>query len=274
MPGFKNIAVASTFSPRFLPLLAEAKRFADACKVELKVIHAGAKTIEHEQKFTEGFAQLGISSDTSILWLEGETPARAISDGIEANGIDLVIAGALEHESHSRHYVGDVARGLMRRANCSLLFFTAPDLAAKEFTRIATVTDFSPLSKRALQMAMRVGEMDSAAMIHVVRILTVFSQALAASGSGETPGAPRSSQLENETLHLEQFIEEAGECPIPIDTKCTEGTTGFAASDYVQAIEADLLVLGAQNPGAGQLFPAGTDWILQVIPTNLLVVRE
>ena len=51
------------------------------------------------------------------------------------------------------------------------------------------------------------------------------------------------------------------------------GGAGFAAADFVQSIEADLLVI-ASEPSAGHAhFPARLEWLENVIPANLLVLR-
>jgi hypothetical protein len=48
----------------------------------------------------------------------------------------------------------------------------------------------------------------------------------------------------------------------------------LVASDFVQSVEADLLVVPLQKKGdAGQALPRKIAWITDVIPCNLWVIR-
>lgn len=267
MPFFKNIALASAFSPRFLPLLAEAKRFADLQGSEFSLIHVGGE--DNRPRFDEAFESLQIDPGKKIHWAQGETPAAAIVDCVRAHGMDLLIAGALKKHAETRHFVGDVARDLMRIVPSSLLLFTDAPPEPVPFKNIVVITDFSPSSTRAVKCAVELAEKDRSESLHVLRVFTIFSQARAtADGAGERP-----ELMETEEEKLSAFVESLGETAVPIQTHCSEGTTGFAASDYVQTVKADLLVLPSKSATDPEPFPAGTDWIFQVIPTNLLIVR-
>jgi hypothetical protein len=80
--------------------------------------------------------------------------------------------------------------------------------------------------------------------------------------------------LKAEEEHIAEFADAVGESPVPVETACVEGTTGFAASDYVEAVSADLLVIPSKPVGTAQLLPDGMDWVFNVIPANLFIVRE
>ena len=54
---YKRIAVASTFSPRFEQVLAEAKRVRDRFDAELHLIYVGKKTEETDQRFAVALTQ-------------------------------------------------------------------------------------------------------------------------------------------------------------------------------------------------------------------------
>jgi len=59
-----------------------------------------------------------------------------------------------------------------------------------------------------------------------------------------------------------------------VEGRCIRGNTGFAASDFVQAVEADLLVVPVE-PGrtAKSELPPHIAWVTDVIPCNLWVIR-
>ena len=74
---YKTMAVATTFSPRFKRVLAEAKRIRDRFAAELHLIHAGRRNGETPRKFAEVLAELGLPADSPIHYEEGD-PAEAI----------------------------------------------------------------------------------------------------------------------------------------------------------------------------------------------------
>jgi hypothetical protein len=64
----------------------------------------------------------------------------------------------------------------------------------------------------------------------------------------------------------------AGATEVSIEARCIRGNTGFAAADFVQSIEADLLVVPVP-PGDSQSLPANVAWLTDVIPCNLWIIR-
>ncbi|MGH7983866.1 MAG: hypothetical protein ACREFF_12080, partial [Candidatus Udaeobacter sp.] len=66
----------------------------------------------------------------------------------------------------------------------------------------------------------------------------------------------------------------AGATEVPIEARCIRGNTGLIASDFVQSVNADLLVVPLQKKGeTGQPLPSNIAWITDVIPCNLWVIR-
>lgn len=261
---FRKIALASALSPRFLPLLSEARGIAERFGAALDVIHASSTDFAKEDLFRRAFRNLRFESEPALHVATGE-PVAEITRAIEKLGVDLLILGALEREQSGRSFVGDVARRLMRDAPCSLLVLTKPLMEQTRFERIAAMTDFSPAAARALQAAVYLGERDRSRMIHVASILTVFDQARAvAAGNGHAPS--------REEDRLAGFVESTVTTDLDMDVTCLEGTTGFAACEFLERINADLLVLPSQGYGT-RSFPHGMDWVQQTIPTNLLMVR-
>ena len=109
-PPYRTVAVASTFSPRFLKVLGEAKRIRDRLGREMHLIFVGARDHGTMQKFTEALSELELPADSPIHYQEGD-PAEAILEAARANEIDLIIAGALEKEAVLRQFLGNVEIG-------------------------------------------------------------------------------------------------------------------------------------------------------------------
>src|SRR5215475_547440 len=147
---YKTIAVATTFSPRFKPVLAEAKRIRDRFSADLHLIHVGRQNGETPRKFGEILAELELPADSPIHYEEGD-PAEAILAALARERIDMLVAGALEKEIVLHPFLGNVARRLVREANCSVMLFTRPQKNPKPLRRIVFVADHSKDDLRALK---------------------------------------------------------------------------------------------------------------------------
>ena len=215
-------------------------------------------------------AMLGLPRETRIVWNEGE-PAGAIVTAAEKEGVDLLIAGALEGKDvASRSFLGAVARPLAELARSSLLLLTHPQIGPNPFRRIVVMTDFSDCAKTALKNALWLAEADSAELVQVISIHTPFMQARAESGAEyEEPARKR----EEEEQLLRDFVTAAPACGVPVESKIVDTTTGFAACDFTQSIDADLLVMPAPQD-IEVAVPSMMDWVLQVTPCSLWIVRE
>ena len=148
----------------------------------------------------------------------------------------------------------------MRDAPCSLLLFISPSIDTQPIRQIVAITDFSELSKVSLEQTYFLAEHNAAEGIRIVRIFTVFTQARAQPqdfGKADS----RRAMLKAEEEHIAEFAAAVGESPVPVETACVEGTTGVAASDYVEAVKADLLVIPSKPVGTAQLLPDGMDWV-------------
>jgi nucleotide-binding universal stress UspA family protein len=270
---YRNIAVASTFSPRFVHVLSEAKRIRDRFGSELSLIYAGARDAETDRKFSEILTQLGLPADSAVYYAEGE-PASAILGTVAKKNIDMIVAGALEKEVVLHPFLGNVARRLVREACCSVMLFTEPNIEPKPLRKIVFVADYGIGGLEALQKALLLASAESSERLYVIRIFTTFDEIRAAAGEILSEKRDTNATLAEEEEALERFVLSGGPTDVPIETRCIRGNTGLAASDFVQSVEADLLVVTAPCLGEkNQALPGNISWITDVIPCNLWVIR-
>ena len=263
---YRKVAVASTFSPRFSQVLAEAKRVCDRFGAELNAIYVGAKDEETERKFRDAFERLSVPL-TPVHYREGE-PAEAILQVSKDAEIDLVIAGALEKEVVLRPFLGNVARSLVRTARSSVMLFTKPEEEPRPIRRIVMMAHYTDAGRAALKKVLHLAAAEQCERLYVIRVHTSFDRARAERGEGSGRRT-----AEEEELALEQFVDSAGETEVPIEIRCLTGTTGFAALEFLQSIEPDLLPVSidpALPPGE---LPKRIAWITDTIPCNLWVIR-
>ena len=273
-PSYRIIGVATTFSPRFEQVLSEAKRIRDRFGSRLNLIYVGERNAETAQKFRDVMSQLQFPPDSAIHYQKGD-PAEAILKAAAENDVDLVIAGALEKEVVLRSFLGNVARRLVREAACSVMLFTAPERPPRPLRKIVFVaSNYSDYEQHALKKTLHLAAAEACERLYVVRVYTTFDEARASLRDDAGDVAPRPRTFEEEEVALEEFILAAGHTDVPIEARCIRGNTGFAASDFVQSVEANLLVVPVRaNGDASERLPNNIAWITDVIPCNLWVIR-
>jgi nucleotide-binding universal stress UspA family protein len=270
---YKQIAVASTFSPRFEHVLSEAKRIRDRFGSILSLIYVGERNDETAGKFATILGRLKLPTDSPVHYRQGD-PADGILHAIGDNHIDLIVAGALEKEAVLHPFLGNVARRLLREAPCSVVLFTHPELEPRQLKRIVFVVNYSDHAQRAFQETVKLAEAESSEFLYSIRVYTTFDEVRATTFVDNGDGAPRPRTFAEEEAALEEFVLAAGDTQVPIDARCIRGNTGFAASDFVKSVEADLLVVPVhKDENSKERLPNHLAWIADVIPCNLWLVR-
>jgi nucleotide-binding universal stress UspA family protein len=270
--SYKRVAVATTFSPRFREVLAEAKRIGERFSADLHLIYVGKRDQQTIVKFKNVLSELRLPADSPIHYEEGD-PADAILRAVNREKIDLMVAGALEKEVVLHPFLGNVARRIVRDAPCSVVLFTKPSAEPRPLRRIVFIADFSSHGLNALQRTLPLAAAESCERLYVISVMTTFDQARA-SIRAEARKGEKPQTKEGEEEALEQFVLSAGATEVPIEVRCIRGNTGLAASDFVQSVLADLLVVPLQRRnGASAALPTNIAWITDVIPCNLWVIR-
>jgi len=269
---YKRIAVASTFSPRFVQVLSEAKRIRSRLGSELRLIYVGKRDPEIDRKFYDVFSQLELPVDSPIHYAAGD-PAAAILRTVEEADIDLIVAGALEKEVVLHPFLGNVARRLVREAGCSVMLFTDPNTEPKPLRCIVFVADYSDHGRAALKKAIALAAAENSERLYVIRIITTFDEIRAAREAPPEKGDNAGKAADEETA-LEEYVLSIGHTDVPIEVRCIRGNTGLAASDFVDSVKADLLVVPVPAVhNSTDSLPPNISWITDVIPCNLWVIR-
>jgi len=269
---YKTIAVATTFSPRFKHVLAEAKRIRDRFGAELHLIYVGRRNEETSRRFSDVLAELELPADSPIHYEEGD-PAEAILAALARENIDMLVAGALEKEIVLHPFLGNVARRLVREANCSVMLFTHPQKKPKPLRRVVFIADHPQQGLVALKTTLLLAEAEACERLYVIGIITAFDEARA-SIAGDSTGSATHKPNHGEEDPLEEFVLSAGATEVPIETRSIRVATGLAASDFVRSVEADLLVVPLpKSRETVQQLPSNIAWVSDVIPCNLWIVR-
>ncbi|MBV8814663.1 MAG: universal stress protein [Verrucomicrobia bacterium] len=266
MAVYRRVGVATAFSPRFLAVLAEAARISRLFESPLHLIHAAAEEPEKLGRLKDALHTLELPSESPIHFERGE-PAEAILRVQNQHRIDLLIAGAMERETVHRNFTGDVARTLLREAPCDLLLFVDPREDAQPPAQIfVAIPDFTPLSREAFLRTTAFAEKVGAQELTLLHVQSTFAEAKEKALGNE----PRSVEDA-----LDDWTQNRHQSSLNLETHSVRGNTGFTACEFIQASAANLLVLPSHlgHPNHPVFAPV-LDWIMQVIPTNLWVIRQ
>ena len=262
---YRRVAVAATFSPRFDDVLCEAKRVRDRFGAELSLIFVGEKTAEVIEKFNSALERLSLPAASTIHYEQGD-PATAILRVIEKAAIDLIVAGALEKEVVLHPFLGNVARRLLRESPSSVMLFTSPRRETQPLRKVVFVAEYSEHAAQALRMTLSLAAEENAERVYVTRVITTFDEARAAK-------KPDQSAEDDEEAKLETFVLGLGKIDAPTEVRSIRGNTGFVAADFVKSVEADLLVIPLDSARNRGRLPPNLEWLSDVIPCNVWVIR-
>jgi nucleotide-binding universal stress UspA family protein len=177
------------------------------------------------------------------------------------------VAGAMETETVHRNFTGNIARELLRHAPCDLLLFTEPSEQPKPpETLIVTIPDFSELSSNAFKRAVTLAERNGSRHLTVLYVQTTFAEAKEKALGAETPPAED---------FLQKLLQNEEGRKLELDYHILRGNTGFTACEFIQSSGTDLVVMPSQMPAVDRpTFTPALDWVIQVIPANLWVIRN
>lgn len=205
----------------------------------------------------------------SVLVEEGE-PAEVIERVAIAEGSELVVTG-IAHESPFANQpviLGKTLERLLRRSPAPILIVRNRVRASYEHILVAT--DFSDVSRHALQAALRFFP------LRRLRLLHAFEAPY--TGLVSEPAAYNRSYGEARARDLEGFLDSiflSSDLRSRIDPLIEYGRAAQLISQYVRDHSADLVVLGTHGRGAvlESLIGSTAKNILATLTCDALVVR-
>lgn len=276
---FETIAVAVSFSPRCLPLLAQAKYLADVLKASLLLIHIGEKNSEKERELDELMGKLDMKdSQYRIIWMEGE-PVDTILKLCKLNMVDLLILGALEKENVLKFYLGSIARNISRRAKCSVLLLTNPTEQAVKYKKIVVNGVENPKTVHTINTAFYLAKHLKSKDVTIVNEINVPGLAMAIADDSTAPEAKEIKKHFNEEVeeNIQSIVKMCDTEGINVTNKSIKGKAGYAISKYAKDRKADVLVINSPDTSLNlldRIFTHDIEYILAHLPCNLLIVHS
>jgi len=254
MPGYKSIAVASTFSPRYRAVMAEAVRLAGAFGSSLAVIHATESDEEKEKRFCETLADLGWSGESPVLWAPEGSPSEAILSAAESSGMHLLCAGALEHDGEGQPHIGEVARDLLCKSPCDLFLIPRPQDPPAPITHVVAVVENDASRDAFLKRLMSGAQRLGAERITLLAIRSPFGA-----------DGPPEEAIEHELAGADKFDGE-------IEYRILDSNTGYAVCEFVKESSAELLAAPRRESCHRANLSPQMSWLQQVMPTTLWLI--
>lgn len=254
-----HFAVASTFSPRFRAVIAEADRIARKFGARLSVLHAGERSDEKVEMFHGAFSELG-RDEVDIYWCLGETPAEALVDAAASEYFDLVIAGAIDRPNDFRNFTGSVVRELLQRAPCDLLLIPSPTEEASDKYSACLMVEAHRPRWQAARTALASIRPESIAIL-----------------AADSPFAhAREAALghEHSRAEMDELCKALEEISDDVDLRTVQSNTGFTLCDIVQEAAPDFLLVEAEWRNRERFLPPHLDWLNQVIPARLFLLGK
>jgi len=279
MIQFHVIGLAIAFSPTARAMLAETSRLVHHFKSRLILIHVGGHGPEEERKINEMLLEAGLlATDAKVLWKNGDA-VKEILKACREEKIDLLIAGALKKENLVNHYLGTVARKIMRKAGCSVLMITNPSVEGKHLKNLVVNAEDSPYVEHAIYAACHWSDTVAGTWIHIIRELKLLGLALAANEqcNEEEYAQSKQNMLREETAEVEKILHRIPHDKLKINIKILSGKSGFELARFAERKEADLLVIGAPRRRRfsflTRVFPHDQEYIFTDLPCNILVIQ-
>jgi nucleotide-binding universal stress UspA family protein len=173
---------------------------------------------------------------------------------------DLLIAGTPGRETDDKPFAGNVAAELLLNAPCDLLMVPRPLTHPTPPKHITFV--FEPEEEKDCELLGRAVEVLRPQRVTIVVTKRPFAPAIAAS---------RGEEVRDVEAWLQKLAGSLAGHDVEVEERVVTSITGYSTCDAIEGMETDLLVVRAEPDGS---LPKQMDWLYQVIPSRLLVVRE
>jgi nucleotide-binding universal stress UspA family protein len=279
MKSFKVIGLAVSFSPTTLAIVAEASRLVRWFQADLILIHAGKKDPEKTEAFQKLVDGSGLDPATiKICWAEGD-PAEQILKVCNQEKVDLLVAGALKKENLVNHYLGTVARKIMRKARCSIWMITDPSTDLKPLKNMVVDAESSHDMREILNLTCLLASKEQGTWVHVVRELKLLGLALSAREQCTEAEYDELEQtmVREETDLVQKELDRIPHQGIKINIKLLSGKSGFELAQFARRKSADLLIINAPKRKLSffdRIFTHDQEYIFSDLPCNLLIIQS
>mgnify|MGYP001166095795 FL=1 len=278
---FKRILFGFAFSPSLENNLHEVVRLAHFFGSELILLHVGEKTDEKSSKVERIVAATATPEHVKEYhWISGD-PYQVIKESTTTLAINLLVLGAMQHESIVRFYLGSVARKLTRSVSCSVLLLIKPAIERVACKHVVVSGMDTPQTPTTLFQAFYAAQSLGSNQITVVEEIANKTVKISVEDDRSLLRSLRKKNaLEaEEGRRVKRLIEQLPALltkDLPVVNQPIFGRRGYSIGHYAEVVRADLLVMGAPSSSSiiTRIFTRDIEYILSDLPSDLLICRE
>lgn len=259
-------------------MVAETIRIVNLFQSQLVLIHVGKKDAAKEAAMEKLISDAQLNRNrVKVFWEEGD-PADQILKICQKEKVDLLVAGALKKENLVDHYLGSVARKIMRRAKCSIWMITNPSVEYVPLKNIVVDAQSDEHMRSLISLACTLAQKEKDAWVHVVRELKLYGLALSAREqcTEEEYDQLERNMVKSETELVEKSLASFPHPDVRINIKLLSGKSGYELGQFAKRKSADLLIVRAPERQLSifdRIFTHDHEYIFSELPCNLLIIQ-
>lgn len=275
LPPLRDVLASIARSPRAAAVAAEAHRIASLYDARVSYVHAGDDSPEVRADLTRLLETAGITG--AQLDIVDEGASRTVCRMAEERDADLIVAGALEKEGALEYYVGSIARKIARKAPCSVLLLTTPQLPPQPFATVVITVEYDMISEQAVLFAADLCRRDGA-VLHVVHEYETVGLRRELDGNIDIPQETRMRDIlhAEEEYRLMSWLDRFNFEGLQVRRTCLQGRKGFECTVHARTLRADLLIYPIAMRKLGlldKIFPHDVEYALQSLPCACMLYR-
>ncbi len=271
----KTVLISFSFSPQSKNMVMAAVNFAKTIGADMQFCHVAEDHVETRRKINLFLENADVvNGQVTIRPGNPDKVIRRVAKEIKA---DLIIAGALEHESTFVGIFGSVARRIVRKAPCSVLLLTPAFLSdGVPFQKMLISVAYDAKSRAMTEWVIDAARQLKASM-RVVHLYDFCLRFLELEEVGDERRIHEYTQecAAVESQRLKHFIEGFNWQGLGVRSECLKGGDLSELTLYIQKMGADLAVLPAPKRIRfwQRFFNPPAEVVLQDLPCSILFYR-
>jgi hypothetical protein len=268
----KRILICCSLNPAARDILVQSAAFAANFAEDVYFCHVGEDQPEVRRRLFLFFEDLKIETKHPFLIRPGR-PDQVVVNLAKEIGADLIMAGALAHESSLVGIFGSVARRIVRHAHCSVLLLTYP--LKIPFENITVEVFYDEPSRRMVSYAIALSS-HYKSKVHVVHEFDYRLRLLHSEEAGDEK-AIKNYECQCETLEeqrLRDFLKEFDWRNMHPIAVCLKGNESGELADYGRRANVDLMIVPIKTMSFwDRFFHSRVEVLLQDLPCSILFFR-
>ncbi len=273
----KTVLISCAFSPQAPSMISMAYRFALSLEAHVHFVHVGVNDPEVRRRLNLLLEECGVKEPFITI-----KPGRADKVLLEIARIvkaDLIIAGAMAHESTLVGIFGSVARRIVRQSTCSVLLLS--QLAYTKSTGFQCVganIDYNDTANPLLGMALSIAKVTQSPL-HIMHQDDYDMRYLEMEEIGDDKRIStyqrQCSQVEKQ--RLDTFIEGFDCTGVSIRSACIKGGDDTEMVRYINENSIDILLTALSKEPVSmwqRFFNPEVEVILQDLPCSILFFKS